>query len=147
MSPCGVDDASSPTFRSQSSRFLKKHKKLKSDLNDAMSDISKDYKNACDAARVPNRKFDPVVKEVWKYSIKSTDLRRSHKNAFRAIGVFLDEEQRGQLRTLYLVLFYFKGDKADFDKEELEQAVKFLRGQLASAATTAGNEEEPKPET
>lgn len=141
MNPCSVDDSSSPTFRSQTRVFLKKHRKLKHDLRIAIAEIQNDYKNACDAARPPKRKLDPTIKEVWKYSIACSDLNRSAKKAFRAIGVYLEEEQPGVSRTLYLVLFYFKGDQADFDSSELENAVAFLRGQLQKVAA-AGVEEE-----
>jgi len=134
MNPCDVDDSSSPTFHSQFSTFAKKHRKLKDDLAAAIETIGRDYKNACDAARVPNRNFKEPIKEVWKYSIKSTDLQRSPKNGFRAVGVFLDEQSTdGKPRTMYLALFYFKGDQADFGKDELERAVAFIHSKIKAA--------------
>jgi hypothetical protein len=55
------------------------------------------------------------------------------------IGVFLEPDSVAN-RTLYLTLFYFKGDQSDFSKDELENAYKFLNGKLkevAAAATAA----------
>lgn len=148
MNSCCPDASSSPTFKSELSPFLKKHRKFKNDWKDALAKIEADHRNACDAARVPNRQFHPSILEVWKYSIECTDMNRSAKKGFRAIGVFLDPETTGQVRNLYFVLFYFKGDKLDFTKEELESAVSFLRGKLQSqhskvASTSEGPEEPP----
>jgi len=143
MNSCRVDASSSPTFRSQLSPFLKKHRKFKKDWEAAVSEISLDYKNACDAARVPNRQFPAFILEVWKYSIACSDLKRNAKKGFRSIAVFLDPEVAGLERILYFVLFYFKGDQPDFSHQELQSAVAYLRGQLDKVAAAGETAMEP----
>jgi hypothetical protein len=145
MNSCRPDASSSPRFKSEQAPFLKKHRKFKNDWRDALAKIEADHRNACEAARVPNRKFDPSILEVWKYSIPCADMNRSAKKGFRAIGVFLDPEVEGRARDLYFVLFYYKGDKADFTKEELESAVAFLKGELQKKAAAAATEVSEQP--
>jgi hypothetical protein len=136
MTSCVVDAITCPTFKSQFKDFAKKHRKLKSDLDKAIKEIEADYTYACEAARPPKRKLDI---EAWKYPIGSTDLKRSPRNGFRAIGVFLEEEsQEVSSRKMYLVLFYFKDNQADFDNSEIVSAVSFLKGAIQKAQAAAG---------
>jgi hypothetical protein len=87
-------------------------------------DIERDYCISCQAARIPKRKLGI---EHWKYQFGSTDLQRSPSNSFRVIGIFLEDEQEGKDRTLYLSIAYFKGDKEDVTDQEVRDAVAELR--------------------
>ena len=87
-------------------------------------EIEDDYTYNCNAARPPKRKVDV---EYWKYDFGSTDLRRSPRNSFRAVGVFLQPEEENKERTLYLCIVYFKGDQADVTENEVRDAVAKLR--------------------
>ena len=105
-----------------------------------MSEVEKDYENACDAARPPNRGLGV---EIWKYSLKSTDLKRSANSGFRFVGVFLEgKADTKAVRVLYLVLFYFKGDQAEFTNREIESALAYLKGRLRKQGSS--NPEEPR---
>jgi hypothetical protein len=140
VSVCIVDATSCSVFVNEFKRFSKKHHNLREDLERAIQEISSDYKNGAGASRVPRRaKAGKWPAEVWKYEIGSTDLKRSAKNCFRAIGVFREEQKDdGAVRTLFLVLWYFKGDQAEFDTEELLAAVRKLTDHLTVAAEATG---------
>ncbi len=85
-----------------------------------LPEIATDYTMACNAARPPKRKLGI---EYWKYDFGSTDLQRSPRNSFRVVGIFVEPEQPGQERTMYLSIAYFKGDKSDVTEQEVKDAV------------------------
>jgi hypothetical protein len=63
----------------------------------------------------------------------SSDLRRHPRESFRVIGIFLDPEESGKERTMFLCLVFFKGDQQDVSPEEVRQAV----GRLMEAVSQA----------
>jgi hypothetical protein len=116
---CTVDSASCPALKRQLKKLEKKYRKIRSDLEESIPEIERDYQSACYPARIPRLK---LKYEVWKYSFGSTDLRRHPRDSFRIIGVFLDED-KGEKRTMIFILCYFKGDKEDVTAEEISKAV------------------------
>jgi len=135
MPRCIVDSQTCSAFVNQFKHDAKKHRELKSDLQSAIQEIAADYENACLASRISKR--GKIDIETWKYCVRSTDLKRSAKNAFRVIGVFLDSQPlaaaEGRARVLYLVLWYWKGDREDYDRSEMDAAIKRLKSGLEAA--------------
>ena len=124
MARCKVDCSSSPTLARLLRKLRKKYRRIESDLAAVVPDIEADYTYNCNANRVPKRK---LALEYWKYDFGSTDLQRSPRNSFRVIGIFLESEEEGRERTLYLSIAYFKGDKDDVTEQEVLHAVAELR--------------------
>lgn len=127
MARCKVDCARSPSLAKLLRKLRKKYRHIEADLAKVVADIEEDYTYNCNAARPPKRKGKI---EYWKYDVGSTDLQRSPRNSFRVVGAFLEEEQEGKERTLYLILMYFKGDKEDVTEAEVADAVANLREAL-----------------
>jgi hypothetical protein len=110
-------------------RLRKKYRHIESDLGSVVPEIEADYTYNCNAARPPKRKG---TIEYWKYDVGSTDLQRSPRNSFRVAGAFLEPEEEGKERTLYLILMWFKGDRQDdLTDDEVADAVAKLREAIA----------------
>ncbi len=124
MARCTVDCVSSPTLARLLRKLRKKYRHIESDLALIVPEIEADYTYNCNAARPPKRKLGF---EYWKYDFGSTDLKRSPRNSFRVVGIFLDPEVENTQRTLYLLIVYFKGDQADVNEDEVLRAVADLR--------------------
>ena len=124
MARCKVDCTSSPTLAKLLRKLSKKYRHIQSDLAAIVPEIEADYTYNCNANRVPKRNLGL---EYWKYDFGSTDLQRSPRNSFRVIGIFLEPEEEGKERTLYLSIAYFKGDKDDVTEQEVLDAVAQLR--------------------
>ncbi|MDP9159503.1 MAG: hypothetical protein M3O09_04645 [Acidobacteriota bacterium] len=137
MARCKVDCSSSPTLAKLLRKLRKKYRHIESDLAAVVPEIEADYTRNCNAARPPKRK---IGIEHWKYDFGSTDLQRSPRNSFRVIGIFLEGEQEGKERTLYLCIAYFKGDQDDVSEQEVLNAVAELR-EAITQGDLAGNSE------
>lgn len=140
MARCKVDCTSSPTLAKLLRKLRKKYRHIEADLGAVLPDIEADYTYNCNAARPPKRK-NPI--EYWKYDVGSTDLRRSPRNSFRVVGVFLEAEQEGKERTLFLTMIYFKGDKSDVTDEEVSDAVAVLREAITQGDLPDANVPDP----
>lgn len=140
MPQCKVDSTSSPTLTKLLKKLRTKFRHVEDDLNEVIPDIAADYTTACNAARPPKRKLEW---EHWKYDFGSSDLRRHPRESFRLIGVFLEAEEVAKVRTLYLILAWFKGEKPDVSSEEIRSAV----GKLMEAMgqSELGDVEETPP--
>jgi len=139
LARCKVDCAKSPSLAKILRKLRKKYRHIESDLAKIVRNIEEDYTYNCNAARPPKRKGKI---EYWKYDVGSTDLQRSPRNCFRVVGAFLDPEEEGKERTLYLILMWFKGDKQDdISEEEVADAVAKLREVL----TQGELQEAPEP--
>jgi hypothetical protein len=114
LARCKVDYTSSPTLARLLHKLRKKYRHIEDDLAAIVPGIEADYTYNCNAARPPKRKLGI---EYWKYDFGSTDLQRSPRNSFRVVGAFLEPEEEGKERTMYLSLAYFKGDQADVPKK------------------------------
>jgi len=67
---------------------------------------------------------DPIPgwnRKVWKIRVSSRDLKRGKSGAFRGIYAWTSGE-----RILYPLFIYFKGEKEDISKTEIEALLKKL---------------------
>lgn len=126
MARCKVDCTTSPTLARLLRKLRKKYRRIEDDLMLIIPDVEADYDNPAtwNAARPPKRKLGI---EHWKYDFGSSDLRRSPRNSFRVVGIFLEAPEDGKERTMYLSIAYFKGDQADVTEEEVRKASQDLR--------------------
>jgi hypothetical protein len=117
-----VDRTTSPTLANLLKKLKKKYPHIEDDLKEIIPLIEKDYDNphTCHAGRPPKRR---IGIEFWKYYFGSTDLRRPPINSFRVVGIFLEPEEEGKVRTMYLSIVFFKGDQEDVSSEEVQKAV------------------------
>jgi hypothetical protein len=141
-----VDRHTSPTLAKLLRKLRKKYPHIEDDLDGAVAEIAADYTTACNAARPPKRKLEW---EFWKYDFGSSDLRRHPRESFRAIGIFLDPEQEGVQRTMFLSIAFFKGDQVDVSNDEVKKAVAALREAICQMelADAADSEVEPPSES
>jgi len=71
---------------------------------------------------------DPIPgwnKEIWKVRTASSDVKKGKRGGFRAIYLW----KSGEI-TVYLLAAYFKGDKADVSKKEIEKTLEKLSQEL-----------------
>jgi hypothetical protein len=138
-----VDHNTSPTLAKLLRKLKKKYPHIEDDLSEVIPEIEADYTKACNAARPPKRKLEW---EWWKYDFGSSDLRRHPRESFRVIGIFLDADEPGKERTMFLCLVFFKGDQQDVSVEEVRQAVGRLMEAVSQAdlPTEEPSTDEPK---
>lgn len=142
MARCKVDCTSSPTLARLFKKLRKKYRHIDEDLAAIVPEIEADYTCNCNAARPPKRK---IGVEYWKYDFGSTDLRRSPRNSFRVVGIFLEPEAEGKERTIYLSIAYFKGDQSDVTEQEVLDAVAALREAITQGDLAEESDPEPDP--
>jgi hypothetical protein len=142
LARCKVDCTSSPTLARLLRKLRKKYRHIEADLALVVPDIEADYTLHCNAARPPKRK---IGIEFWKYDFGSTDLQRSPRNSFRVVGVFLEPEEEGKERTLYLSIAFFKGDQADVSEKEVLDAVAELREAITQQDLNENEDPIPDP--
>ncbi|KXB09059.1 hypothetical protein AKJ60_01090 [candidate division MSBL1 archaeon SCGC-AAA385M11] len=65
-------------------------------------------------------------KEIWKVRCASTDIKRGKSGAFRTIYLWKSRHSK-----VYLLFTYFKGDKTDISKNEIEDILKKLTQELS----------------
>lgn len=63
--------------------------------------------------------------EIWKIRTASTDIKRGKSSTFRSIYFW----RSGQSKV-YLLFTYFKGDKTDISKKEIEDILRKLTREL-----------------
>jgi mRNA-degrading endonuclease RelE of RelBE toxin-antitoxin system len=71
---------------------------------------------------------DPILgwnKEIWKVRTASSDVKKGKRGGFRSIYLW----KSGEI-TVYLLAAYFKGDKQDVSKNEIEKTLKKLNQEL-----------------
>jgi len=71
---------------------------------------------------------DPIPcwnKEIWKARTASSDVKKGKRGGFRSIYLWKSAEN-----SVYLLVAYFKGDKADISKKEVEKTLKKLTQEL-----------------
>ena len=101
------------TFQKCIRHLKKKFPRIKDDLLILFQDLQKDPQIG-DAIPGWNRK-------VWKIRIPSRDLKRGKSGAFRVIYAWASGD-----RILYPLFVYFKGEKEDITKAEIEGLLKKL---------------------
>lgn len=115
-------------------KLRKKYRRIEADLGSVVPEIEADYTYNCNAARPPKRRGSI---EYWKYDVGSSDLKRSPRNSFRVAGAFLEPEEEGKERILFLILMWFKGDRQDdLTEDEVADAVAKLRTAINQAEFT-----------
>jgi hypothetical protein len=130
LARCVIDSKTSPTLAKLLRKLRKKYPHIEDDLVAVIPEIAADYTTACNAARPPKRK---IPWEFWKYDFGSSDLHRHPRESFRVIGIFLEAEEAGKERTMYLSIAFFKGNQSDVSNEEVSKAV----GRLMEAISQA----------
>ncbi|MFH1489896.1 MAG: hypothetical protein ABII06_13420 [Pseudomonadota bacterium] len=71
---------------------------------------------------------DPIPgwnKEVWKVRVASSDIKKGKRGGYRLIYFWKPGEM-----IIYLLLVYFKGEKAEITKKEIETLLKNLSQDL-----------------
>jgi mRNA-degrading endonuclease RelE of RelBE toxin-antitoxin system len=71
---------------------------------------------------------DPIPgwnKEVWKVRVASSDVKKGKRGGYRLIYFW----KAGEMK-IYLLVGYFKGEKAEITKKEIESLLKNLYQEL-----------------
>jgi mRNA-degrading endonuclease RelE of RelBE toxin-antitoxin system len=89
-------------FIKQLKPYLKKHRSLKSDLQETLETFSP-------------QSYPLIAKSTYKIRLRTKDLPRGKSKSFRLIVLFL---QTGNL--IVPLTIYFKGDKANISSHELK---------------------------
>lgn len=99
-------------FRKQVRKHSKKYRGLKQDIRDALTEFDK-------------RRSEPLGASLYKVRVKSRDIPRGKSHAFRMIILAYE------FKTFITpVVIYFKGDKANIDKEELFYHLAIVKKEL-----------------
>jgi mRNA-degrading endonuclease RelE of RelBE toxin-antitoxin system len=72
---------------------------------------------------------DPIPgwnKEIWKVRVASSDVRKGKRGGYRLIYLWKADEIK-----IYLLVAYFKGEKAEITKKKIETLLKQLNQELA----------------
>jgi mRNA-degrading endonuclease RelE of RelBE toxin-antitoxin system len=64
-------------------------------------------------------------KEVWKVRVASSDVKKGKRGGYRLIYFWKPGEMK-----VYLLMAYFKGEKAEITKKEIETLLKKLNEEL-----------------
>ncbi len=107
----------SETFRKCIKILKKKYRRIKNDLYDAIQRLEEDP-SIGDA--IPGWK-----KEIWKIRVTSSDIKKGRRSGFRLIYLWKEGESR-----VYLLAVYFKGEKEEISKTEIERLLKNLNKEL-----------------
>ena len=65
-------------------------------------------------------------KEIWKIRTASSDVRKGKRGGFRLVYLWQSGEN-----TVYMLVVYFKGEKQDISKKEIEKTLKKLNQELS----------------
>ena len=68
-------------------------------------------------------------KDIWKIRTASSDVKKGKRGGFRSIYFW----KSGEI-NVYMLAAYFKGDKQDISKKEIEEILKKLNQELGSSA-------------
>ena len=105
------------TFQKSLKILEKKHPRVKDDLLNTIQALEEDPTIG-----------DPIPgwnKEIWKVRTASSDVKKGKRGGFRSIYLWKSGEN-----SVYLLAAYFKGDKADISKKEIENTLKKLTQEL-----------------
>ncbi|PJC74512.1 MAG: hypothetical protein CO012_05975, partial [Syntrophobacterales bacterium CG_4_8_14_3_um_filter_49_14] len=64
-------------------------------------------------------------KEIWKVRVASSDVKKGKRGGYRLIYFW----KAGEMK-IYLLVAYFKGEKAEITKKEIETLLKKLNEEL-----------------
>jgi len=105
------------TFRKSIKALKKKYPRVKDDVLGQIKTLEKDPFAG-----------DPIpgwYKEVWKVRVASSDVKRGKRGGYRIIYFW----KAGELKV-YLLVAYFKGEKREISKAEIETLLKKLTEEL-----------------
>jgi mRNA-degrading endonuclease RelE of RelBE toxin-antitoxin system len=101
------------TFQKSIKDLKKKYPHVKDDLLANVKALEKDPSAG-----------DPIPgwnKEVWKVRVASSDVKKGKRGGYRLIYLW----KAGEMK-IYLLVAYFKGEKAEITKKEIETLLKKL---------------------
>ena len=96
----------------------KKYRHIKDDLTSAIQILEKNPKVG---DSIPGWN-----KEIWKIRVASSDIKKGKRGGFRVIYRW-----RAREHQLYLLVVYFKGEKKDISKKEIEELLKKLNQDIS----------------
>ena len=105
------------TFQKSIKALKKKYPHVKDDLIGQIKALEKDPSAG-----------DPIPgwnKEVWKVRIASSDVKKGKRGGYRLIYFW----KAGEMK-IYLLFVYFKGEKTEITKKEIESLLKKLYQEL-----------------
>jgi len=105
------------TFQKSIKALKKKHRHVKQDLLETIEALEKDPTIG-----------DPIPgwnKEIWKVRVASSDVKKGKRGGFRVIYLW----KAGEMKV-YLLIAYFKGEKTEITKKEIEDLLKKLNQEL-----------------
>jgi len=114
----GYDVKLTETFQKSIKALKKKYPHVKDDLLHQIKTLENDPATG-----------DPIPgwnKEIWKLRVASSDIKKGKRGGFRVIYLWKAGE-----RTIYLLASYFKGEKAEITKNEIESLIKKLNLELS----------------
>jgi mRNA-degrading endonuclease RelE of RelBE toxin-antitoxin system len=106
------------TFQKSIKALKKKYPKVKNDLLDYIKALEEDPSAG-----------DPIPgwsKEIWKVRVASSDVRKGKRGGYRLIYLWKAGDT-----TIYLLSAYFKGEKTEITKKEIENLLKKLNQEMA----------------
>jgi len=74
---------------------------------------------------------DPIPgwnKEIWKVRVASSDIKKGKRGGYRLIYFWKSGEMK-----IYLLMVYFKGEKAEITKKKIETLLKNFSQELGQA--------------
>ena len=105
------------TFQKSVKALKKKYPHVKDDLLGQIKTLEEDPSAG-----------DPIPgwnKEVWKVRVASSDVKKGKRGGYRLIYFWKASEMK-----VYLLVAYFKGEKAEISKTEIETLLKRLSEEL-----------------
>jgi len=105
------------TFQKSIKILKKKYRSVKDDLSDTIQFLEEDPTIG-----------DPIPgwnKEIWKVRVASSDVKKGKRGGFRLIYLW----KAGEF-NVYLLTVYFKIEKQDISKREIEELLKKLNQEL-----------------
>lgn len=105
------------TFQKSVKVLKKKYRKVKDDMAGAIEALEEDP--------TIGNPISGWNKEIWKVRTASSDVKKGKRGGFRLIYLWKSGEV-----TVYLLAAYFKGDKQDVSKKEIEKTLKKLNQEL-----------------
>lgn len=105
------------TFQKSIKILIKKYRSVKDDLSDTIQFLEKD---PTIGDSIPGWN-----KEIWKVRVASSDVKKGKRGGFRLIYLWKEGEF-----NVYLLTVYFKREKTDISKREIEELLKKLNQEL-----------------
>ena len=105
------------TFQKSIKALKKKYPHVKNDLLSQIKTLEKDPSAG-----------DPIPgwnTEIWKVRVASSDVKKGKRGGYRLIYFW----KPGEIK-IYLLVTYFKGEKAEITKKEIETLLKKLNQEL-----------------